>query len=107
MSPEEDTEVFYCGFYARLDHRLWQSGQVYSQVVHIENLNKLEENKANIDEVAIDAIIDLTVSTDLVHISPSMVNISSGDNLAMRYFSEGTCRDHGAPANNFLEEHYD
>lgn len=93
VSPQEDEEIFYCGFYSKLDSALWNSGQVYSQVVNIDNLNKLEKNKANINKVTLNVIIDLEVSNDLVYISPQVVNISSGDNLAMRYFAQGNCRD--------------
>ena len=85
--------MYYCGFYADLDGDLWNSGQVFSQVVGISNLNKLKANKSNLNKVNQNVIIDLEVSTDLVYISPQIVNISSGDNLAMRNFDTGNCRD--------------
>lgn len=40
-----------------------------------------------------DLVLDLEVLTDRVYASTLMTNVSSGTDLAMRYFLEGDCRD--------------
>ena len=78
-NPIKDEEYYYCGFYYGFNPSFFDFGTVFTQLVAINNLNQ--------DYDFIDLILDLELETDNVSISPMIANISSGADLAMRYFT--------------------